>query len=84
MISFAQDFTFTDLLSGDARDGRKVEDPDTLERIRLTVINNLLKYHPVNIMNALLFFTQFYVNFWCLTKNVLVALLSVIWVLLFF
>ncbi|XP_044460555.1 ACT domain-containing protein ACR12-like [Mangifera indica] len=26
--------------------GRKVEDPDMLERIRLTVINNLLKYHP--------------------------------------
>ena len=27
--------------------GRKVEDPDLLERIRLTIINNLLKYHPV-------------------------------------
>ncbi|XWS56872.1 hypothetical protein CRYUN_Cryun09bG0122700 [Craigia yunnanensis] len=26
--------------------GRKVEDPDILERIRLTIINNLLKYHP--------------------------------------
>jgi UTP:GlnB (protein PII) uridylyltransferase len=26
--------------------GRKVEDPDMLERIRLTVINNLLQYHP--------------------------------------
>lgn len=26
--------------------GRKVEDPDLLERIRLTTINNLLKYHP--------------------------------------
>lgn len=26
--------------------GRKVEDPDLLERIRLTIINNLLKYHP--------------------------------------
>ncbi|KAB2594974.1 hypothetical protein D8674_030424 [Pyrus ussuriensis x Pyrus communis] len=26
--------------------GRKVEDPDMLERIRLTIINNLLKYHP--------------------------------------
>ncbi|KAF4367937.1 hypothetical protein F8388_002548 [Cannabis sativa] len=26
--------------------GRKVEDPDMLEMIRLTVINNLLKYHP--------------------------------------
>ncbi|KAL0317229.1 UNVERIFIED_CONTAM: ACT domain-containing protein ACR12 [Sesamum angustifolium] len=24
----------------------KVEDPDLLERIRLTIINNLLKYHP--------------------------------------
>lgn len=26
--------------------GRKVEDPDLLEGIRLTIINNLLKYHP--------------------------------------
>ncbi|KAL0557166.1 hypothetical protein IC582_005684 [Cucumis melo] len=26
--------------------GRKVEDPDLLESIRLTIINNLLKYHP--------------------------------------
>ncbi|KAI7733526.1 hypothetical protein M8C21_014943 [Ambrosia artemisiifolia] len=26
--------------------GRKVEDPNLLERIRLTIINNLLKYHP--------------------------------------
>ncbi|KAK4593334.1 hypothetical protein RGQ29_017449 [Quercus rubra] len=26
--------------------GRKVEDPDMLERIRLTIINNLLEYHP--------------------------------------
>lgn len=26
--------------------GRKVEDPDLLERIRLTIINNLLQYHP--------------------------------------
>lgn len=26
--------------------GRKVEDPDMLESIRLTIINNLLKYHP--------------------------------------
>ncbi|CAN6362290.1 unnamed protein product [Urochloa humidicola] len=28
------------------RYGRKVEDPDMLERIRLTIINNLLQYHP--------------------------------------
>ncbi|ONK77574.1 uncharacterized protein A4U43_C02F8020 [Asparagus officinalis] len=28
------------------RMGRKVENPDMLERIRLTIINNLLKYHP--------------------------------------
>lgn len=27
--------------------GRKVEDPELLEAIRLTIINNLLKYHPV-------------------------------------
>ncbi|XP_073032475.1 ACT domain-containing protein ACR12-like isoform X2 [Primulina eburnea] len=26
--------------------GRKVEDPDVLERIRLTIINKVLKYHP--------------------------------------
>ncbi|XP_043720156.1 ACT domain-containing protein ACR12-like [Telopea speciosissima] len=26
--------------------GRKVEDPGMIERIRLTIINNLLKYHP--------------------------------------
>ncbi|KAM0856554.1 hypothetical protein ACQ4PT_049058 [Festuca glaucescens] len=26
--------------------GRKVEDPDMLETIRLTIINNLLQYHP--------------------------------------
>ncbi|KAL9274141.1 ACT domain-containing protein [Drosera capensis] len=26
--------------------GRKVEDPGMLESIRLTIINNLLKYHP--------------------------------------
>ncbi|KAL9226304.1 hypothetical protein vseg_002134 [Gypsophila vaccaria] len=26
--------------------GRKVEDPETLEQIRLTIISNLLQYHP--------------------------------------
>jgi UTP:GlnB (protein PII) uridylyltransferase len=26
--------------------GRKVDDPEALEQIRLTIINNLLKYHP--------------------------------------
>ncbi|KAG8380644.1 hypothetical protein BUALT_Bualt06G0037200 [Buddleja alternifolia] len=26
--------------------GRKIEEPDLLERIRLTIINNLLKFHP--------------------------------------
>ncbi|KAI4352912.1 hypothetical protein L6164_007119 [Bauhinia variegata] len=30
----------------DLNTGRKVEDPDILERIRLTIISNLLKYHP--------------------------------------
>ncbi|KAM7268608.1 hypothetical protein ACFE04_010774 [Oxalis oulophora] len=30
--------------------GRKVVDPDMLERIRLTVINNLLQYHPESSM----------------------------------
>lgn len=28
-------------------DGRKVDDPELLEAIRLTIINNLLEYHPV-------------------------------------
>ncbi|KAI3832657.1 hypothetical protein MKW98_002203 [Papaver atlanticum] len=28
------------------RMGRKIEEPDMLETIRLTIINNLLKYHP--------------------------------------
>lgn len=27
--------------------GRKVEDPELLEAIRLTIINNMLQYHPV-------------------------------------
>lgn len=29
-----------------ASDGRKIEDPELLEAIRLTIINNLLEYHP--------------------------------------
>ncbi|CAN1298447.1 ACT domain-containing protein ACR11 [Linum perenne] len=29
--------------------GRKVDDPELLEAIRLTIINNLLEYHPVSI-----------------------------------
>jgi len=29
-----------------ADSGRKVEDPELLEAIRLTVINNLLEFHP--------------------------------------
>ncbi|KMZ72389.1 ACT domain-containing protein, putative, expressed [Zostera marina] len=28
------------------KSGRKLEDPDMLERVRLTIISNLLKYHP--------------------------------------
>lgn len=27
--------------------GRKVEDPELLEAIRLTIINNMIQYHPV-------------------------------------
>lgn len=27
--------------------GRKVDDPELLEAIRLTIINNMLEYHPV-------------------------------------
>lgn len=34
--------------------GRKVDDPEVLEAIRLTVINNLLQYHPVIIFLSLL------------------------------
>ena len=33
--------------------GRKVDDPEVLEAIRLTVINNLLQYHPVIIFFCL-------------------------------
>ncbi|XP_006663822.3 ACT domain-containing protein ACR12-like [Oryza brachyantha] len=33
------------------RSGRKVEDPDMLEKIRLTIINNLLQYHPESSEN---------------------------------
>ena len=35
--------------------GRKVEDPELLEAIRLTVINNLLEYHPVFIVWSISF-----------------------------
>ncbi|KAL0801713.1 hypothetical protein Bca101_056889 [Brassica carinata] len=31
--------------------GRKVEDPELLEAIRLTVINNLLEFHPNQVLN---------------------------------
>lgn len=36
--------------------GRKVEDPELLEAIRLTIINNLLQYHPVISFELLLLF----------------------------
>lgn len=36
----------TKLFITQSNTGRKVEDPDMLERIRLTIINNLLQYHP--------------------------------------
>ncbi|PKA65754.1 hypothetical protein AXF42_Ash013169 [Apostasia shenzhenica] len=39
--------------------GRKVEDPAILERIRLTIINNLLKYHPVCLLTFLFKFPMF-------------------------
>jgi hypothetical protein len=32
--------------------GRKVDDPELLEAIRLTIINNLLQYHPVIIVGC--------------------------------
>lgn len=50
---FIRALVFTDLFDVHiVRDtGRKVEDPDMLERIRLTIINNLLKYHPVSLFH---------------------------------
>ncbi|KAE9465431.1 hypothetical protein C3L33_02679, partial [Rhododendron williamsianum] len=44
LIDLSVDTSVLDL--GNLATGRKVEDPDLLERIRLTIINNLLKYHP--------------------------------------
>lgn len=37
--------------------GRKIDDPELLEAIRLTIINNLLEYHPVLL-------TQEFLNSW--------------------
>lgn len=34
--------------------GRKVDDPELLEAIRLTIINNLLEYHPVLLSHEFL------------------------------
>jgi len=30
--------------------GRKVEDPELLEAIRLTILNNMITYHPVPLL----------------------------------
>jgi hypothetical protein len=30
--------------------GRKVDDPELLEAIRLTILNNMITYHPVSSM----------------------------------
>ena len=49
--------------------GRKIEDPELLEAIRLTIINNLLEYHPV----FLLFFSHM---FPCNVQNILEPLLQ--------
>lgn len=43
--------------------GRKVEDPDLLEGIRLTIINNLLKYHPVCLTCWFPYILSFYLFF---------------------
>lgn len=40
--------------------GRKVEDPDMLESIRLTIINNLLQYHPVCMLCK--YFSEFLIQ----------------------
>lgn len=34
--------------------GRKVDDPELLEAIRLTIINNMMEYHPVKTSIKLL------------------------------
>lgn len=47
--------------------GRKVEDPDMLEQIRLTIIDNLLKYHPVSctqILNMLIGVSTVFETHW--------------------
>uniref|UniRef100_A0A453K9Q1 ACT domain-containing protein ACR n=1 Tax=Aegilops tauschii subsp. strangulata TaxID=200361 RepID=A0A453K9Q1_AEGTS len=44
--SVATDSSVTQTKFHIMRLGRKVEDPDMLETIRLTIINNLLQYHP--------------------------------------
>lgn len=36
--------------------GRKVDDPEMLEAIRLTIINNLLQYHPVTYFLCLRYY----------------------------
>jgi hypothetical protein len=30
--------------------GRKIDDPELLEAIRLTIISNMIEYHPVHIL----------------------------------
>lgn len=36
--------------------GRKIDDPELLEAIRLTIINNMIEYHPVHILLSSLVF----------------------------
>lgn len=56
------EFLFTQLYG---TSGRKVEDPDLVENIRLTIISNLLKYHPVCIpliLQKLLYVYSYNIN----------------------
>lgn len=46
-MCFQCNFTNMALVLFCSSTGRKVEDPELLEAIRLTIINNLLEYHPV-------------------------------------
>jgi len=41
--------------------GRKVDDPELLEEIRLTIINNLLQYHPVYMIRKFILSTRVFV-----------------------
>jgi hypothetical protein len=39
--------------------GRKIDNPELLEAIRLTIINNMIQYHPVTAAHSPYFFLAF-------------------------